>query len=135
MHKHTIQVFVRTNVHTPQKDFEILVRTSGNLEKVVLGGNFTTLCEDKRPEYPEEYELRELRNDGKRLLQTIQVLELFAVNTGSFTEGVKNETGYILHEQKCKNGGKKKVVFKRLASDLKTTRRTLKKNGLRLAIS
>ncbi|MBN3318251.1 CFDP2 protein, partial [Atractosteus spatula] len=63
---------------------------------VVIEGDFNAHLGEKCPDYPDEHGQRGLgdRNEeGGRLLETLQALELFAVNTG-FTKNYEQKVTY-----------------------------------------
>uniref|UniRef100_W5N3T0 Endonuclease/exonuclease/phosphatase domain-containing protein n=1 Tax=Lepisosteus oculatus TaxID=7918 RepID=W5N3T0_LEPOC len=71
-----------------------------NLEEVVsripsiIGGDFNAHLGEKCPDYPNEHGQRGLENEeGERLLETLQALELFAVSTG-FAKNYEQKVTY-----------------------------------------
>ncbi|MBN3271385.1 CFDP2 protein, partial [Polyodon spathula] len=74
---------------------EVVSRIPGN-EMVVIGGDFNAHLGEKCPDYPDEHGQRglgEKNEEGGRLLETLQALELSAVNTG-FTKNYEQKVTY-----------------------------------------
>uniref|UniRef100_W5NI84 Endonuclease/exonuclease/phosphatase domain-containing protein n=1 Tax=Lepisosteus oculatus TaxID=7918 RepID=W5NI84_LEPOC len=74
---------------------DVVSRIPGS-EMVVIGGDFNAHLGKKCPDYPEEHGQRGIgkRNEeGGRLLETLQAVELFAVNTG-FTKNYEQKVTY-----------------------------------------